>query len=131
MTTRIILSISLVLSLLAAFAAGYAVGRSSEQTLRQPLVQDAVLSKTLIGVEKDLVTLTHLRERKPVVPDLELWVSSQLHTLTPSGIAQGTASDFVLPRVVASLSAYRARFPDTALDPARDENVARVLSVSK
>jgi hypothetical protein len=118
----------LFIGMAANFAVGYVLGRSSEQSDRQVLIQDAVTSKSLVGIQKNLVTLTLIRDGKSVIPDLELWVSSQFQAIESSAIIKGSASDFMLRRVAASLSAYRARHPDTALDPARDPNVAKVLS---
>jgi hypothetical protein len=131
MRPRVILVAALALSTVIAFGAGYALGRSSEQTVRQLAVQDAMTSKTLLAIRSDLLTLTLLREGKPAIQDLELAILVQLQGVEPSAIIPGSASDFLFPRMLQSLSEYRAKFTDTALDPSREPQVAKVLSFKR
>lgn len=113
------------------FVAGYGIGKSSEEKNQQQLTQDSMTARRLVDVEKDILTLSQLRGGKSVVPDLELWVSTQLKDVNPSEIIKGSGSDYALERIRPKVSDYVGRFPESALNPTRDPNVARVLSGEK
>jgi hypothetical protein len=122
-----------VLALVAAFAGGYLFGSRSEREIWQSSVVDAQTSKTLVGIGRDIQLLTVVREKAPFdwVKELELWTVVQLQHVDPATFTKGSNADYIYPKTIEAVNAYRKRYPDTAINPEREPTIAKAFAASK
>lgn len=80
----------------------------------------------------DIKTLAAIREgQTDVVPELERWIVDRLIDVDLTKLPEGSVGRGVLAHTVTSINAYRARFPDTAIDPSKEPKLTAVLAVGK
>jgi len=123
------LTVVSALALLAAFGGGYIVASERAKAERQSVIADVIVSNIIVGIERDLRLLTFGREKKPFnwVKELELRTVIQLQYIDPSTYVKGSVADRVYPETMEMLNAYRQRYPDTAIDPAKDPSIAKAF----
>ena len=117
------------LGLIAAGAGGYLLGIRTERIARQPAIDDAQTSKTLIVIRRDILLLTEMRQKKylDLIKDNELWTLTQLQQIDPSKFVKGSVSDYLHPQTMEMVNAYRKQFPDTMLNPDKDPTIAKAF----
>jgi len=130
---RYIIAVVAPLSLALAFAGGYRVGSRSERATWQSAVADAQVSKTLVGIGRDIQLLIAAREKLPFdwVKELELWTVVQLQGVDPATFTKGSGAAYVYPKTMEAVNAYRQRYPDTAINPEKEPTIAKAFTAVK
>jgi len=130
---RSLITLVAAIALGAAFGAGYLLGSRNERETWHSSVVDAQTSKTLVGIQRDIKLMTIAREKTPFdwVKELELWTIVQLQHVDPSTFAKGSGSDYLYPKTMEQVNAYREQYPDTAIDPKKEPTIAKAFTPLK
>jgi hypothetical protein len=65
------------------------------------------------------------------VKELELWTVVQLQHVDPSAFVKGSSSDYLFPKTMEAVNAYRKQYPDTAINPEKEPTIAKAFTASK
>jgi hypothetical protein len=126
MKTRSI-AVSLVL-IAVSFAAGYWF--SQEKSGKAEL--DLITAARGADLHNRLSMIRFFREKNPQaeeIASMEISAISLLKAINLEALSKDSASSLVLKKVADTLVTYRKDFPKTELDPTKDPQVAKLLSL--
>ena len=111
----------------------YVLGKKSAVNACQEYEFQIASAKKALEWSVEVKTLSLLREgkTKEAIPELEKWIADRLADLDLAKLPDDSIGRYVLTETVGTINAYRARFPDTLIDPSKEPRLSGVLALQK
>lgn len=110
----------------ATYVAGYREAKSESLELANRRLESLRANEWSAGVR----LLGEVRAGTPdAVGRYERWIADQLAGVSVEALAQSTPERLAIAEAVKAVNDYRARHPDTSIDPVKDPRLASVLSL--